>query len=630
MNYRIITYFFSSIILIGILTCGFFVGLLKYYTVDFVQLEKQNKQNPTLVYDDEGELLFTFAYHKSDPIEFEDIPEHVIQAFVAAEDWNFFEHCGISFRGIIRSLLINLYKRRAVQGASTITQQLLKLVYFSHAKKFTRKIKEQFYALLIERHYTKEQIFQLYVNNVYFGCGIYGIKAAARAFWNKDVAELSLQEAALLAGVIRSPGNYCPLLFPLSSIARRNVVLGQMKKLQYITDEAYETLCKTPIGIIEQEKETCGLYLKELVRSTLEKWYDRDLVYAGGLTVRLTCNKTMQKNAEAVFVKRIEKLRKELKKECNGALIALEVSTGGIKVMVGGYSFQESQFNRAWYARRQQGSVFKPILYATGVKEGVDIFSHVVDEPLCIEQNGVCWEPKNYHKRHEGSMTIARGLVHSNNIVAIKLMLTVGAEKVKKLAESFHISGPILPYLSLALGCVDSTVKEVAGMFNVFAHDGLYVEPYYIDSIYDKEGKLLYRHEVVQERVLETKVAHKIARVLSCGMEQRKRRAKKWIDSDAISKTGTTNDSRNCWFAGSTPEISTVVYVGIDNNSPMGDHVFPTYTAYPIWLDFHKTLTTTKKSFWYDTSVLRSISINLKTGALDPVGSDPEVFEMLY
>lgn len=627
--YRIIKYFFICSILIGSLVLGSFVGLLKYYTIDFSHLERQNQQNPTLVYDDSGEVFFTFSYHKSDPVEFDAIPEHVIQAFVAAEDWNFFEHCGISFRGIIRSLLINLYRGRAVQGASTITQQLLKLVYFSHAKTFTRKIKEQFYALLIERHYTKEEIFQLYVNNVYFGCGIYGIKAAARAFWNKDIAELNIQEAALLAGVIRSPGNYCPLLFPLSSASRRNVVLGQMKKLHFINDEEYEQYCHTSLNLVEQKHETSGLYIRELVRSLLEKSYGKEVVYAGGLTVRLTVNKTMQKSAEIVFAKRIEKLRHEMKKECNGGLVSLEVSTGAIKAMIGGYSFQESQFDRAWYARRQQGSVFKPVLYATAVQEGIDIFALVVDEPLSIEQNGVCWEPRNYHKRHEGSMTIARGLVHSNNIVAVKLMLAVGPEKVQKIARAFHISEPIPAYLSLALGCVDSTLKEVAAMFNVFAHDGLYVDPYLIESIHDKDGKKMYRHEVVQERVLETKVAHKIARVLSCGMEQRKKRAKKWIDSDAISKTGTTNDSRNCWFAGSTPEITTVVYIGIDDNSPMGEYIFPTYTAYPIWIDFHKTLTTTKKKFWYDPS-LRSISINLKTGRLDPVGSDPEVFEMLY
>ncbi len=627
--YRIIKYICTLSILIGSLLVGAMVGLLKFYTIDFFQLEKSDAQIPTVVYDDENEVLFTFSYHKTDPIEFEAIPEHVIQAFVAAEDWSFFEHCGISFRGIVRSTLINVYKRKAVQGASTITQQLLKLVYFSHAKTFTRKIKEQFYALLIERHYTKEQIFQLYVNNVYFGCGIYGVKAAARAFWNCDVSELSIEQAALLAGVIRSPGNYCPLLFPFSSCQRRNVVLGQMKKLQFITDQEYEDYCKEPVALVIQPQEECGLHLKELVRNMLEKMYDKDILYAGGLTVHLTCNKTMQKNAESVFTQKIEKLRKDLNKKCDGGLISLAVTTGAIKAVVGGYSFGESQFNRAFHARRQEGSVFKPVLYATAIQEGIDIFSLVVDEPLVIEQHGVCWEPKNNHRRHEGSMTIARGLVRSNNIVAIKLILTIGPEKVQKLARKFHIAEPIPPYLSLSLGCVDSTVKEVAAMFNVFAHDGLYVEPYLLESVKDKDGKILYQHEVVQERIIEPRVAHKINKVLSCGIEQRKKMAKKWIDSDAIGKTGTTNDSRNCWFAGSTPEITTVVYVGVDDNSSMGYNVYPIRTAYPIWLDFHKTLTTTRKSFVYDPS-LRPITINLKTGTVETPGSDPEVCELLY
>lgn len=629
ITYRVLKYSFAFLFCLGALSVGMAVGFLKYYTIDFSQLEKQDHQIPTTVYDDTEEVFFTFSYQKSDPVTFESIPLPVVQAFVAAEDWNFFEHCGISFRGIVRSFFVNLYRGRAVQGASTITQQLLKLVYFSHKKTLSRKIKEQFYALLVERHYTKEYIFQLYVNNIYFGCGIYGIKAAAKAFWNKELYELTVPEAALLAGIIRSPGNYCPLLFPFSSCQRRNVVLGQMKKLGFISEHQYETFCNDSLELNSLSSDKEALHLKEYVRTTLENMYDKEVVYTGGLKVHLTCNKKMQHDAEIIFSKHIAKLRKELEKKCDGGMISMNVNTGGIKAMVGGYSFSESQFNRAMYARRQQGSVFKPVVYAAAVQEGIDLFSLVVDEPLSIEQNGTVWEPRNYHKRHEGTMTIARGLVHSNNIVSIKLMLTIGPEKVQKLARLFHLAEPISAYLSLSLGCLDSTVKEVAAMFNVFANDGIYVEPYVINYIQDKNGKIIYRHTSLSHRVLESKVAHKIVRILECGIEQRKKRSKDWIDSQAFAKTGTTNDSRNCWFAGSTPEITTVVYVGIDDNSPMGAHVFPTYTSYPIWLQFHKTLTTTKKNFLYDPS-LRFISMNLKTGMLEPVGSHPEVFEVLY
>lgn len=626
---KLLSIFFAICLLLAIAGVGFFIGLLKYYTIDFSCLEKSSQELPTRVYDDSGELLYTFAYKKSEPIEFEQLPTHVVQAFVAAEDWQFFDHCGISFRGIIRSFLVNMYQRRAVQGASTITQQLLKLIYFSHEKKLSRKIKEQFYALLMERHYTKEHIFQLYLNNVYFGSGIYGIKAASRAFWNCEVSDLTVDQAALLAGVIRSPGNYSPLLFPLSSAHRRNIVLGQMKKLNFITQEEYETYTHTDIQLNQPCEEQVGLYVKEYVRTTLEKMYDKDKVYGGGLKVTLSINKRTQEAAEKSFSERVKLLRKKLQPDLNGGMISMSVSTGAIKALVGGYSFHESQFNRALHARRQQGSVFKPVLYACALENGIDLFSLAVDEPLSIDQNGTLWEPRNFDRRHHGMMTLARGLIHSNNIIAVKLIIILGAHKVQEFARRFHLSEPIYPYLSLSLGCIDSTVSHVAAMFNVFANNGIYVEPFIIESIQDKDGIILYQHAHIEEQVTTPIIAHKISSILSCGLERRRRQAKTWIDSQSFGKTGTTNDSRTCWFAGSTPELTTVLYIGADDNTPMGDTIYPTYTSYPIWFDFHKKIPTLQKIFHYDSSLI-PISINFKTGRLEPLGSDTEVFSVLY
>lgn len=607
---------------------GAFFFLFARAPIDFSVLENYDPGKPSIVLDDEDKEWARFQIDKRYPVMLSQMPNHLKYAFIAAEDWDFFIHRGISFKGIIRSSFKNLLHGRIVQGASTITQQLVKLLFFDSNKTFKRKIKEQFYSLLVERQFTKEQILETYLNHVYFGCGIYGVQAAAQRFWGITVDELKPEQSALLAGIVKSPGNYSPLFYPLSSVQRRNVILGQMKKLKKITDNEYEECIKKPVGLHFIEKDMIALHLKEMLRADLENLFGRQQLYCGGLKIKTSLNTQMQKKAEKEFATHFKTTRKRLGDGLDGGMISIENKTGYIKVLIGGVDFFESQFNRVTQARRQQGSVFKPILYATALQEGMSMLDTAYDEPLIVQQGSQVWEPNNHDNSFFGMMTLARALSYSNNIISAKTILAIGPKKVADVARASGLTGFIPEYPSLSLGCVDSTVYEVAGMFNIFANDGIYVKPEYLLWVKDKWGKKIYKSEISKHKVLEPKIAQKINKVLTFGLDRKRKNSKIWLDSSAISKTGTTNDFRTCWFAGSTPEITTVLCAGFDDNKSMGKNMYPIYVLYPIWMRYHRRLKTQIKEFSYDPS-LHKVYANIVTGKIVPEKEGENVFEVL-
>ena len=478
----------------GLIGAGY--ALVTTNWIDFSALEHYHPGKPTIVLDDQGNEWARFQLDRREPIPLAAMPSQLINAFLAAEDWNFFAHNGISFKGIVRSLVVNLYHGKKMQGASTITQQLVRLLFLDARKTMGRKLKEQLYAILVEQQFTKEQILQLYLNNVYFGCGIYGVQAACHRFWNKDVADISVSQAATLAGVMRSPAQYCPLLCPLSSQNRRNVILSQMRKLNFISQDEYDQARAVPLTLVNAPETQVGLHAKEMVRQFLEELVGKEQLYSGGLTVHTTLNCSLQQHAEQEFVKQVKKLRKEFFENLDGALISIEGATGEIKALVGGVDFATSSFNRAIQARRQAGSIIKPILYAAAVAQGMSFADTEIDEPMEIVQEGNVWAPQNYNHRFSGQMTLAYALSHSNNMVAIKTLLKIGPPAVVALATACGIRGPLYPYPSLALGCVDVTLKEAVAAFNVFAHNGIYVEPHIIRSVKDQWGKKIFKAEV--------------------------------------------------------------------------------------------------------------------------------------
>ncbi len=608
------------------------LGVLFYITqspwVDFSVLEHYNPGKPSIVLDDEGKEWTRFQLDRREPVHIKDIPDHVIKAFLAAEDWNFFKHSGLSFKGIIRSLLVNIYNGRKVQGASTITQQLVRLLYFDAEKSFKRKIKEQLLAIIVERQFTKEQILETYLNHVYFGCGIYGIEAASQRFWNKHVKDISLDEAAVLASIVQLPQRYCPLYHPDATLKRRNTVLFKMRKLEFITQAEYDTAYQKPVSVIKNDTATRAPHLKETIRLFLEELVGKHKLYSGGLKIQTTLNLKMQEEAERIFADYFKKFHETISPQLEGALLSIDGFTGGIKALIGGCNFQQSQFNRALKARRQMGSTFKPLVYATALVCGKNFADVAIDEPITLIDNGHEWSPNNANHRFEGPMTLARALILSNNSISIKTYLEVGPERVVHLAQRCGIKGATHPYPSLALGCVDGTLSEAVVLINMFAHQGILVEPHCVVWVKDEWGKKMWRYEGTKRRVLNPRVSGQVAKVLSLSLEKaRKRAPHQWLSCDALGKTGTTNDARTCWFTGSTPEVTTSVYIGCDDNRPLGKNVFASKTSFFIWRDFTKTIKNTIKNFSYDPA-LHEETIHAITGQLC-LADDPHALTIL-
>lgn len=600
----------------ALLAFGLGLGVSLYHNlwVDFSVLENYNPGKPSILLDDQDIEWGRFEVDRRQIVALSQVPKHLIDAFLVSEDRNFFKHSGISWRGILRSTLVNLRQGRIVQGASTITQQLVKLLFFDSRRTFKRKIKEQLVALLVERQFTKEQILETYLNHVYFGCGIYGVEAAARRFFGKAVCELNISESATLASIVKSPGQYCPLLCPLSSQQRRNLVLQQFAKQKLIDQNTCEQLMAEPLQICEIDHDQLAPHLKEAIRKFLEFKFGKRALYHEGLVIKTTLNVEMQKIAQVEFRRQFLKLKKTLGKTADGSLISMGSKTGEIKALIGGFDFNESKVDRALVARRQMGSVFKPIVYAAALQAGYNFAQVEVDEPVEIAFQGKLWRPRNSTRTFDGNMTFARALSYSNNIITIKALIHAGCANVVKLAEKFNLPGPIPAYPSLALGCIDVTLSEATGAFNVFANSGVYVEPHYLKWVKNEWGAKIFQHEARSWRVLPSNVSSQVTKILGIGTERFiSKMGGESLPAESIGKTGTTNDSRTCWFAGSTPDLTTVLYMGRDNNKPLGKDIYPVWTLFPIWLNMYKKIVTEPQGFIYDPT-LKEINIDWFTG----------------
>lgn len=582
--------------------------------IDFTCLDRYQTSTPSVLLDDQGTEITRFQIDRRQPVSLDCMPPYLINAFIATEDWNFFEHHGLSFRGIARSLLINMLTGRKTQGASTITQQLVRLLFFDTAKTYVRKIKEQIFTVLVEMQFTKEYILELYLNHIYFGAGIYGVEAAAQRFWGKSSVDITLDEAATLAGIICAPNRYCPLLYPLSAQRRRDIVLNTMKRHGFITAQECQAAQQKPVVTIAMHEQRYGEHLIEYLRRELEEIVGKNSLYTGGLTIYTTLNFTMQKQAEQVFREKVRTLRAERKLPFDGGLVTLDVATNGIKAYVGGYDFHTSQFDRVQQAKRQLGSTFKIIVYAQALNAGKEFFHTAIDEPITITSDGKQWSPRNYTRDFRGPMSLAYALSHSNNIVAVKTLMEIGIQPVVELALKTHVHDTIPPYPSLALGCIDTSLLNATAFFSILPTHGIYREPHMLLKIKDQFGNIVWKKKHEQDEViLDSQVSGKIAKVLQHSMKRYLKRTKgQAVPVEMIAKTGTTNDSRTCWFIGASPTYTTGVWIGCDDNRPLGA-LFPIHTAFPIWFETMDSWEHTHKQFTYNP-LLREITINAKTG----------------
>lgn len=602
VNYmRILKYF---IIIIASFIILAFLGILGYGTYlfftlpDIKHLEDYQPPLTTVVYADNGEVLGEFFTERRYFVSLDQIPPYLIKAFIAAEDERFYEHKGLDWLGMLRALITDIKEMAIVQGGSTITQQTVKSLLLSHERTISRKAREIMLAYLLEKRLSKDEILTIYLNQIYFGHGAYGVEAAARTYFGKHVWELNLAEAALIAGLPKGPGYYSPYKNLSKAKARQHYVLNRMVTCGYISKEEAEIAYNMPLKLkrINYSYPACAYFL-EYIRQYLIKKYGYKLTYQGGLSVYTTANIDMHEVAQKALLRGIEELKKrhlDEKGNPEGALLCLETNTGFIKVMIGGKDFKKSQFNRAVQACRQPGSAFKPIIYAAALDKGYTPASIIYDYPIIfVEENEKdksikVWRPHNYEGRFYGKTSLREALVHSRNTVTVRLLNNIGIKYAINYARKLGITSPLNPDLSLALGSNCVSLLELTTAYAVFANQGQYLRPIAITKIIDAKGHILEENLPQPQPVISADTAYIITNILADVIKKGTGRRVRRFKRPVAGKTGTTNDYTDAWFIGYTPYYVTGVWIGYDTLKSLGEHETGGKAAAPIWLYFMK------------------------------------------
>jgi penicillin-binding protein 1A len=672
------------------------------------ELENYQPSLVTKVFDRNGELIADFFIERRFLVPLKEIPLYLQQATIAVEDARFYSHHGIDPIGILRAMRANFRAGGVREGASTITQQVARTLFLTPERTLDRKLREVILARRIEQRFSKNQILEMYLNQIFYGHNAYGVEAAAQNYFGKSVRDLSLGEAALIAGLSSAPNRYSPLNNLELSLQRRHHVLRRMIDAGYLTPERVEEVEREPIHLNPQKQLiNKAPYFVEYVRRYLEEQYGATALYRGGFNVYTTLDLRLQTAAEQAIrqgllaidkrhgyrgplkrltltgaplidqqaiqavtlaadadaaihigdkldgvvlevhenqvVVAVKSSRGILDKEgfawvreaklqrnfynrrmlsaqeifspgdviqvrvahidprsqtphlvleqepvVQGALFSMEASTGYVLAMVGGYDFTSSQFNRAMQATRQPGSAFKPIIYATAIASGMTAASIIIDAPV-IKANATdqeLWKPENYSQKFYGPTTLRTAITHSRNLVTIRLLDKIGVSAVVDYAKRLGITSPLAPYLSLALGSSDVTLTELTTAYGVFANGGMYVPPIFISKITDAQGHVLEEHFPQAKRVIKPEVAYIMTNLLENVVKRGTGRRVRALGRPAAGKTGTTNDFRDAWFMGFTPEIVTGVWTGIDDRTTLGYRETGGRVASPIWLNF--------------------------------------------
>src|SRR5580692_4538005 len=669
---------------------GAAAGLLFVYESDLPEIRALETYRPNVVteiYADDGQLVGSFALQRRILMTWEQTPKVLYNAVTAIEDQHFEDHWGVDFPRIAGAAYRNILKHRKAEGASTVTMQLAGNLFLDRSdRSFRRKAQEMLLSLQIERRYTKPQIFTMYANQVYLAHGNYGFAAAAQFYFGKPVTDLKLQEAALLAGMVRGP-IYSPLADPARALSRRNLVIHQMREEGKITPAEEEAARKTPLGLhLQYPRNDLAPYFFEDIRKYLESTYGTEAVHERGLRVYTTLNIQMQKAANQsirdglhIYDRRhgwrdklpnilndnlgkldtyedddwrhaiekgsyvtglvmavddksatikigpyrailspqdiawtghkkpseilavgdlaqfsIQELREttarvqlEQLPAPQAAMIAIDNGTGEIKAMVGGYSFEDSKFNRATQAYRQVGSSFKVYVYADAIEKGSSPFDTIVDAPFTVISGGQAYSPHNYDEKFEGTITLRRALAGSRNVPAVKLAEKVGINAVVDMARRFGISSSLPPYLPLALGAADMKLVEHVSAFTVFPNAGIRIDPHMIRKVTSYDGALLEEAHPEVHDVLAPDTARTMTAMLEEVVQFGTAMKAKAIGRPAGGKTGTTQDFTDAWFIGFTPQITAGVWVGYDDKQiSLGKRESGAQAALPIWIEF--------------------------------------------
>jgi len=550
------------------------------------------------VYSDDEVLMGEFFLERRIILPLSQVPRSLIRAFVAAEDARFFEHRGIDYWRVLGAAFRNIEALDVVQGGSTITQQIAKSFFLTSERSFTRKVKEAILAQRIEHYLTKNEILYLYLNQIYLGEGAYGVGAAAKTYFGKNVQNLTLAECAVLAGLPPAPNSLSPLRHPKKSRERQIYVLNRMVERKMITPEQARKAMAEQIRL--RPKGPKGYneapYAVEQVRVYIEEKYGKEILYKGGLKIYTTINAKLQQAAQKAVLKGLEEFEAREGKgkgqeQVQGALVALDPQSGHILAMVGGRDFTASQFNRATQARRQAGSAFKPVVYAAALDKGFTPATVIVDEPFSyVDVPGKePWEPQNYDREFWGPVTFRKALTFSRNVVTVKIAESIGLDYLIEYSRNLGIKSKLEPNLSLALGSANVTLLELTSAFGVFAAQGYRAEPFLITRIVDRDGNILEEVESSAVEIISPQTAYLITSLMQSVIQEGTGQRAKELGRPAAGKTGTTNDTRDAWFLGFIPQrLVAGSWIGYDIEKPLGTHETGAVAALPIWLEFMK------------------------------------------
>jgi len=527
------------------------------------------KPNPvTTIYSSDGEVIKTFTAFKFEKVSIDKIPDYLKKAVIATEDKNFYQHRGFDTIGMVRSTIANVTSGQVKQGASTITQQLARILFLSNERTFDRKIKELIIAHRIEKTISKDEILEMYLNSVYLGSGVYGVSSAARTFFDKDLSQLTLSEQALIAGLPQAPSIYSPFANKKAGLKRRDQVLRRMYRNKYITYEQMVAAQKEPLRLSNKPRiysYNKAPYFIDFVLNELKNiGFEEQEISQGGLKIYTTLDYKSQNAAQNFTTSALTKAN--LKQAANQiALFSFSPTTGRIYAYIGGKNYEQSQYDRVSKAVRPSGSSFKPFVYATALQQGVSVNDIVEDTPLTVGD----WSPKNYGKKYRGKIPLWQALAVSSNVAAVRLIKKSGVDAVIQTAKEMGISTPLANDLTIALGSNGVKLYDMVVSYGAFANGGFRVRPYSVERVENSRGVTIYENsgpKIIKVINFETAagMTYMLRKVVEFGTGKAAN-----IDKNVAGKTGTTNDYRDAWFVGFTPDIVTGVWVGNDNNSKL-------------------------------------------------------------
>jgi len=696
--------------LLGVIGAG---GVLYYFSQDLPSLDSLGSYEPsqaTRIYSDDNNVIGEFYIEKRVYVPISQMPKHLVQAILAVEDSRFYEHQGFDTIRIVRAAMANLESGRIRQGASTITQQLTRALFLTPERTMQRKIKELLLSRRVEQVLSKDEILEIYLNHIYFGHGAYGVQVASQTYFGKNVAEITLEEAAFLSGLPKAPNDYSPYRHPEKAKHRQRIVLRRMVGEGYISQGQYRRAYEKDMVFKKlQRGHDFARYFKEYIRQHLIARYGDDVVYKGGLKVYTTLNEKMQAMAEQSLTQGLRQLDKrqgyrgaigkygavaadeskgnvqhtgrlkpgdlltarvlslssesafvevlgrdgeisaigkillkdmlwaarrltgpDVRKDrtlfdhptpadiltqddliqvgvksineadgiilfvleqeplVQGAFVSLDPRDGTVKALVGGYDFGKSEYNRAIMARRQPGSVFKPIIYGTAIEQGYTAASILVDNPVIFtdDETQKVWKPENYEKRFYGRTTMRDALTHSRNLATVKLLKKIGIRPVVNFSKRIGIKSALTRDLSLALGSSGVSLLELTSALGVYANQGLRIAPSLILSVIDSEGHVLETRDRSAEQVISKETAYIITNILEDVVQRGTAKRARKIGRPVAGKTGTTNEFTDAWFVGYTPNLASGVWVGFDDNHSLGYKESGGRAALPIWVSY--------------------------------------------